>query len=506
MTQANEIHWDLLVIGGGINGVGIANDAASRGLKVLLCEKNDLASATSSASSKLIHGGLRYLEHYEFSLVKKALAEREILLKKAPHIVWPLRFILPYKQTQRPVWLIRIGLFLYDHLTKRNQLPASKLIHFQAKNSPLINTIHCGFEYSDAWVDDARLVVLNAMAAKQNGAVILTHTECKQAQPTKTGWQVKLNDLKQNKTVRVKAKCVVNATGPWVESLFSTVLHKPSPQQIRLVQGSHIVVPKIHTQDKAYILQNDDKRIVFVIPYETNFSLIGTTDLEYQGDPELVKITQPEIDYLIKAVNGYFKHKISNKDIIHSYAGVRPLVSTQPSDERAGKAQFVTRDYQLNVQSFESASILLSVFGGKITTYRKLAKTAVDKLAEYFPDMGQSVTETQVLPGGDFNQQTELLAELAQAYPWLPIAMLKRMVRSYGTLTYQIILHKHSIQDLGICFEKEQFYQAEVDYLIRYEWASSLTDILWRRSKLGLSLSSQAQLKLARYLYQALDT
>lgn len=506
MTQADNTQWDLLVIGGGINGVGIANDAASRGLKVLLCEKNDLASATSSASSKLIHGGLRYLEHNEFSLVKKALAEREILLNKAPHIVWPLRFILPHNHTQRPIWLIRLGLFLYDHLTKRNCLPGSKLVHFNPSNSPLINSIHRGFEYSDAWVDDARLVVLNAMAAKNNGALILTHTQCETARPTQTGWQLELTDLKQNQTLNINAKCVVNAAGPWVESLFSKVFSTPSPRQIRLVQGSHIVVPKIHHEHKAYILQNDDKRIVFVIPYETDFSLIGTTDLEYQGDPGSVKITQSEIHYLLNAVNAYFKRQLSVKDIVHCYAGVRPLVNADPSNENTdkNKAQFVTRDYKLDVQVIEDKSVLLSVFGGKITTYRKLAQVAVDKIAEYFPEAGQSNTETQVLPGGDFNQQAELLAELKQTYPWLPCKMLQRMVRSYGTLTYQIIQTNTSLADLGICFAKHQLYQAEVDYLIHYEWATTPEDILWRRSKLGLTLSAPAQRKLADYLAKAL--
>ncbi|MER2491300.1 glycerol-3-phosphate dehydrogenase [Catenovulum sediminis] len=502
---------DVLVIGGGINGVGIANDAAGRGLKVLLCEQNDLASATSSASSKLIHGGLRYLEHCEFALVRSALQEREILLQNAPHIISPLRFILPHQSHLRPAWLIRLGLFLYDHLSKRKNFNGSRYIKFD-QDSPLANEITAGFEYSDAWVDDARLVVLNAMAARQKGAQIFTQTRCIEARriTDKNGWQVKLqSNSKTNLVTTVKCKTIVNAAGPWVESLFTGVFPLNAPSHIRLVKGSHIVVPKIHDDPQAYILQNADKRIVFVIPYLKNYSLIGTTDIDFQGDPANVSIESAESEYLVNVCNTYFKHKIHVSDIVHSYSGVRPLVDGQNKH-----AQSASRGYSLFLQNIGSQNIgsqnidqdhqnvapLLSVYGGKITTYRKLAQKAVDKLKPYLSAaVAASQTLHENLPGGDFSCKQQLTAELNRRYDWLPKPLIERFVSSYGTLSFKILNGKLSISDLGLQFS-DYFYQAEVDYLIAHEWAKTLDDILWRRTKLGLQITHIEKQKLADYI------
>ncbi|EWH10205.1 glycerol-3-phosphate dehydrogenase [Catenovulum agarivorans DS-2] len=493
--QINEENWDLVVIGGGINGVGIANDAAGRGLKVLLCEKGDLASATSSASSKLIHGGLRYLEHYEFKLVKKALAEREVLLKNAPHIMWPLRFYLPHRPHLRPAWMIRAGLFLYDHLSKRERLAGSKLVHFNRENSVLIPEITKGFEYSDGWVDDARLVVLNAMSAANKGATILTQTKCINATDAAEYWHLTLEDSNTKQKTNIQAKCVVNATGPWVEDLFLDALKENSPRKIRLVKGSHLIVPKIHEQEHAYILQNEDKRIVFVLPYEDDFSLIGTTDVEYKGDPGYARIDDNEINYLLKVTNEHFNTSLCKADIVHTYSGVRPLM-----DDENDNAQAVTRDYTLHLQEQEFSAPLLTVYGGKITTYRKLAQAAVDKLQPFFPKMSPCLTKEEALPGGNFTDHSELTRELAKAYPWLPQVLLRRFVRCYGTLSYKILESAENLDDLGICFSKH-LYQKEIDYLIENEWARTLEDIIWRRTKLGLRLSAEQQKQIQSYIH-----
>lgn len=489
--------YDLLVIGGGINGCGIAADAASRGLKVLLCEQQDLAAATSSNSSKLIHGGLRYLEHYEFRLVREALAEREVLLKVAPHIIWPLRFRLPHQPHLRPALLIRLGLFLYDHLARRVTLPASTGIRFGATD-PLVSTIQRGFEYSDAWVDDSRLVVLNAMAARQHGATILTRSRCQSVSRHGKLWQVELSDQCSGQCSgqlsQYQARAVVNAAGPWVASLFEQTIPGPTPQKIRLVKGSHIVVPKLHNDPQAYILQNVDQRIVFVIPYEDDFSLIGTTDVDYQGDPAQVAISDAETDYLLQISNSYFRRQLTRQDIRHSYAGVRPLL-----DDEADSAQAVTRDYKLEWDAPADAAPLLSVFGGKITTYRKLAQAAVDKLTSVFPHIGPCVTAQQPLPGGDFANQAQLLRELSQSHSYVPAAVLQRYARSYGTLSHQLLIGCHSLADLGEDFG-HGLYQAEVSYLLNHEWAQTAADILWRRSKLGLRLDQAQQQRLAEFI------
>ncbi len=481
--MANKDIHDLIVIGGGINGCGIANDAAGRGLNVLLCEKDDLASSTSSNSTKLIHGGLRYLEHYEFRLVKDALAEREVLLKNAHHIIWPLRFILPHRPHLRPRWMILAGLFLYDHLSKRTTLKKSHGVSFDS-SSPLIDTMKKGFEYSDAWVDDARLVVLNAISAKNHGATIKTQCTCVKAERKKDHWLVHLKDNRTELTTTSKCKMLVNAAGPWVGNLFADVIEAKAPQNVRLVKGSHIVVPKIHNQEKAYILQNEDNRIVFIIPYEGDFSLIGTTDVEVDEDPSQVSISDNEIDYLIDITNKHFKHNITRSDIVHTYSGVRPLL-----DDESSSAQAITRDYTLEVDDQNELAPLLSVFGGKITTYRKLAEAATDKIKYFFPSIGPSWTKTTALPGGDFESTKALALDLTKQYPWVERHTLERYIRSYGTLSTELLSSCKNQQDMGEHFGAG-LYLCEVQYLIDQEWVLSVDDLLWRRTKLGLRLSA----------------
>lgn len=484
--------YDVLVIGGGINGTGIAADCAGRGLDVFLCEQHDLASATSSNSSKLIHGGLRYLEHYEFRLVKEALAEREVLLKNAPHIMWPMIFRLPHQPHLRPAWLIRTGLFLYDHLAKRVSLPASRGIRFDV-DSPLKKHIRKGFEYSDGWVDDSRLVVCNALAAHEQGATIATRTKCISAKRQEDYWLVTLQQ-QQQPTFQIKAKAIVNAGGPWVARLFDEALEEKSPQNIRLVKGSHIVVPKLHEQQQAYMLQNKDKRIIFVIPFEDNFTLIGTTDVEYQGDPSSVKISQEEISYLLQLTNSYFNKQLTPEDIVSSFSGVRPLL-----DDESDSAQKVTRDYKLELSDNEGKLPLLSIFGGKITTYRKLAEAATDKLVSFFPGTGSSNTKTRPLPGGDFGSTEELTRTLTQQYPYLNTATIRRYVRSYGSRSFLLLKQVQDQDDLGQNFGHGLF-EAEVNYLLTEEWAKSAEDILWRRSKLGLYFNQEQVAALENFV------
>jgi glycerol-3-phosphate dehydrogenase len=493
MSKTAQI-YDVLVVGGGINGTGIAADCAGRGLSVLLCEQQDLASATSSNSSKLIHGGLRYLEHYEFRLVKEALAEREVLLKNAPHIMWPMIFRLPHQPHLRPAWLIRTGLFLYDHLAKRVTLPASRGIRFGA-DSPLQSHIKKGFEYADGWVDDSRLVVSNALAAAEYGATIATRTRCIQARRQQDHWLITLQPAQQA-AYQIKTRAIVNAGGPWVAKLFDEALEDKSPQNVRLVKGSHIVVPRLHTQPHAYMLQNQDQRIVFVIPFEDHFTLIGTTDVEYQGDPGKVHISDDEISYLLDISNNYFNKQLQPSDIVSSFSGVRPLL-----DDESASAQTVTRDYKLELSTQLGALPLLSVFGGKITTYRKLAEAATDKLIEFFPQASGRWTATKPLPGGDFVDVATLSSELQTLYPWLPEQIRKRYLRSYGSRSHLILQQATTIADLGHNFGHGLF-AAEVKYLIAQEWACTAEDILWRRSKLGLYFTKEQTAALADFMAQ----
>ncbi len=490
-------HTDLLIIGGGINGTGIAADAAGRGLSVLLCDKGDLGGATSSSSSKLIHGGLRYLEQYEFRLVHAALKEREVLLKKAPHIMRPLRFRLPHQPHLRPIWMIRMGLFLYDSLAKRNQLAPSRKITCDS-TSPLIPSITTCFEYSDGWVDDARLVILNAIAAHQNGASIRPRTHFLHAEKQAGKWNVTLqsqNASQQN----VVAKAIINAAGPWVLSTLQNVQAEATIKPMRLVKGSHIVVPRLYPSDEAYILQNKDHRIVFVIPFENTFSLIGTTDVDYAGDPGSVSISGEEKSYLIDVVNQYFINKVSEADIVHTFSGVRPLL-----EENNASAHATTRDYKLELLGAEDAPLLLNVFGGKITTYRRLADQAINKLSKYWEHLGPSWTATTPLPGGDFKDKETLQAEYQQRFPWLSLSLISEYVRRYGRLCELFLDPATEKQDLGQHFG-HQLYQAEVEYLCSHEWAQTTEDILWRRTKKGLAFSPQQVNTLDSYLSERMN-
>ena len=487
--------YDVAVIGGGINGVGIAADAAGRGLSVFLCEKDDLASHTSSASSKLIHGGLRYLEHYEFRLVREALAEREVLLAKAPHIVKPMRFVLPHRPHLRPAWMIRAGLFLYDHLGKRKRLGASRSLRF-GPGYPLKPAITRGFEYADCAVDDARLVVLNAMAARENGADILTRTRCLRAERVDGLWQVDLQHA-DGSLQSIRARALVNAAGPWVASFIKDDLKLDAPYGIRLIQGSHLIVPRLYEGDHAYILQNEDQRIVFCIPYLDRFTLIGTTDREYSGDPAKVAITEQETDYLLKVVNAHFNHQLSRGDILHTYAGVRPLCNDESDNPSA-----VTRDYTLALSAAQGEAPLLSVFGGKLTTYRKLAESAMAELKPFFSQMGQSWTAHAALPGGEgMSTPQALVDELLARHQWLAPDIAKRWAVTYGSRTWQLLQGVTGPDDLGQAIGGGLFTR-EVDYLRETEWAVSTQDVLWRRTKLGLFTSASEQRALADYLAQ----
>lgn len=485
--------YDLAVVGGGINGVGIAADAAGRGLSVFLCEKDDLAEHTSSASSKLIHGGLRYLEHYEFRLVREALAEREVLLAKAPHIVKPLRFILPHRPHLRPAWMIRAGLFLYDHLGKREKLPGSRSLRFGA-GSPLKAEITRGFEYSDCWVDDARLVVLNAMAAREQGAHVHTRTRCVSARRSKGLWHIHL-ERADGSLFSIRARALVNAAGPWVARFIREDLKQDSPYGIRLIQGSHIIVPKLFDGDQAYILQNEDRRIVFAIPYLDRFTMIGTTDREYTGDPAKVAISDEETTYLLQVVNAHFKQQLSRDDILHSFAGVRPLC-----DDESDQPSAVTRDYTLALSGQPGEAPLLSVFGGKLTTYRKLAESALAQLAPHFPQMKPCWTATALLPGAEnLESQSAMVEALSARCGWLPTTLARRWASCYGSRSWLLLEGVQQQSDLGEHLGGG-LYAREVDYLCQHEWAIDAADILWRRTKLGLFMTPSQQARLSRYL------
>jgi glycerol-3-phosphate dehydrogenase len=493
--------YDLLVVGGGINGAGIARDAAGRGLKVLLAEKSDLAGATSSASSKLIHGGLRYLEQYAFRLVREALAERDVLLRNAPHIIWPLRFVLPHSDEQRPVWMIRAGLWLYDHLGwtpgSRSRLPGSHKLDLRepAYAGTLRPDFPTGFVYSDCWVDDARLVVLNARDAADRGADIRIRTGVTAARRVDGIWRARLTGI-DGTTTEVAARGLVNAAGPWVREVLGGALGFNQSPGVRLVKGSHIVVPRLYAGDHAFILQNDDRRVVFVIPYEGRFTLIGTTDIPFTGDPGSVTISTDETAYLCRAVSRYFARPVSPSDAVWSYAGVRPLY-----DDGSASASEVTRDYVLDLQVAGTAAPLLSVFGGKITTFRRLAEHALEKLAPFFPGLKPTWTATAPLPGGDLPDAdfAGYLDTLARSFPWLPAATLRAMARRHGTRIDRILRGAQREEDLGAHFGAG-LYAREVDLLVAEEWARSAEDILFRRTKLGLHLEPSAQRAIAGYL------
>ncbi len=494
---------DLIVIGGGINGAGIAADASGRGLNVGLYEANDFASATSSASSKLIHGGLRYLEHYEFRLVSEALAEREVLLRKAPHVAQPMRFRLPHRPFLRPAWMIRCGLFLYDNLGKRTTLPGSKTVNL-AKSGLLKPEMKTGFEYSDCWVDDARMVLLNVLAAKENNAEVRNYCRVEKAHREGGIWHVTILDVMTNQRFERKAKALVNAAGPWVKQFFDDGLEQASPRNIRLIKGSHIVVPRIHDEPQAYILQNKDNRIVFMIPYLDKFSIIGTTDLEYKGDPREVAIDDVEVDYLIDIVNQHFVKQLGREDVVWTYSGVRPLC-----DDESDSPQAITRDYTLELDAELDQAPLLSIFGGKLTTYRKLGEAALKKLEPHLTNMGAPWTANDTLPGGNFSCSREQLAKMIHTkYSWASEALLLRYVTQFGTYTWKLLEGANSEADLGIQFSSEAHgvYQVEIDYLINEEMAMTDEDILWRRTKLGLYMSESEQQAVTDYLKQKLQS
>jgi glycerol-3-phosphate dehydrogenase len=500
--QVKQKTYDLVIIGGGINGAGIARDAALRGLSVLLCEQDDLAQHTSSASTKLIHGGLRYLEYYEFGLVRKALQEREVLLRLAPHIIWPLRFVMPHDASMRPDWMIRCGLFLYDHLARRELLPGSVGVRFDRHpaGAPLKSGFRRGFEYSDGWVQDARLVVLNALDAAEHGAEILTRTACIDARRERGNWLVSLRSA-NGSLQQVHARALVNAAGPWVAQLLQETMALPSRKAVRLVKGSHIIVPRLFAHDYAYIFQNPDQRIIFAIPYEQDFTLIGTTDVEYHGDPAKVAIEAAEIAYLCEMSNRYFERQISPSDVLATFSGVRPLL-----DDASDNASSVTRDYALELDAAPGAP-LLSVFGGKITTYRKLAEQVVDKLAPLLGAYVPCSSDRTPLPGGDLpcRDVPGWLAGQQARYPWMPAALLSRYARAYGTRLERIIGQAKTLDALGQEVVPG-LYEAELRYLLDVEWAQTTDDILWRRSKLRLHLSQADEARLAAWLDAAFAT
>jgi glycerol-3-phosphate dehydrogenase len=492
--------FDIAIIGGGVNGCGIARDAAGRGWSVYLCEKDDLASSTSSASSKLIHGGLRYLEHFEFRLVREALIEREVLWRIAPHIVWPLRFVLPHRADLRPAWLLRLGLFLYDHLGGRHLLPPTRTLHLadDPAGEPLKPQYKLGFEYSDCWAEDARLVVLNARDAADKGAVIATRTRCLNGTREGGLWTLTVRDEQNRRTNKIRARALVNAGGPWVNEVLQSTLQTPPPAAVRLVKGSHIVVRRLYQHDRCYILQNKDRRVFFVIPFERDYTLIGTTDLDYKGDLDAVQASPEEVAYLCDAASSYFRTPVTADQVVWSYSGVRPLY-----DDGASEAQEATRDYVLKLDPAEDSATLLSIFGGKITTYRRLAEAALAILSRRLPPARKPAgwTGQDALPGGDFPTDgfETLVDETATRYPFLAQDTVRRLARAYGTRVETLLGGARTQSDLGRTFGAD-LTEAEVLYLANNEWAMSGADIVWRRSKLGLRMSETEIQDLDAYL------
>lgn len=488
--------YDLCVIGGGINGCGIARDAAGRGLKVLLLEKGDLACATSSASSKLIHGGLRYLEFHEYRLVREALKERKVLLDAAPHIIWPMDFILPHHKDLRPLWMIRCGLFLYDWLGWPKNLRGSKMLRFDRhKSGERLKKIYFrGFRYSDCWVQDSRLVLANAQDAAAHGAVIFTHTRCDGLKVQEDGlWQV-VYSCDQGEHHNVTVRSVVNAAGPWVGSFLQSAgldADENGVPQVRLVKGSHMIVPKQYDGDHAYILQQKDGRIVFVLPYENHFNLIGTTEEDFEGDPMEAHISSEETAYLLRAFNDSFDPQITARDIVHSYSGVRPLYDDGQDDAKA-----VTREYKFHVH--DTAAPMVSVYGGKLTTYRKLSENAVNKILRLLGEDGEPWSADSKLPGAQelFANHDELLQFYCARYDFLPRELLLRFVKNYGDLAQQFLKDARTTDDLGVHYG-DGVYEAEIDYMIAHEWVRSAEDALWRRSKLLLHISDDTKANIA---------
>jgi glycerol-3-phosphate dehydrogenase len=495
----DSTQFDVLVIGGGVNGTGIARDAAGRGYSVLLCEMADLASGTSSRATKLVHGGLRYLEYYKFKLVHEALAEREVLWTAAPHIIWPLRFVLPHVKGMRPAWFLRLGLFVYDHLGGRNLLPATKTLDLRRDEAgkPLKPTFRTAFEFSDGWVDDARLVALNARDAADRGTVVRTRTRVATAQRDNAFWRIELEDARSGARETVTARLLVNAAGPWVDEVITGVLGQRGAHNVRLVKGSHIVTRKLFDHPDCYFFQNSDGRPIFAIPYQEDFTLIGTTDLDFaSGDLGALAISDAETNYLLAAASAYFAKPVTRADIVWSYAGVRPLF-----DDGASTSKEATRDYVLKLVGETGEAPLLNIFGGKLTTYRRLSEKAVDMIGEAIGAKGARWTRAGTLPGGDFpvNGFEALVDGLRQSYPALEPDLLRRLARAYGTRAYSMLGDVKTVSDLGEHFGAG-LYRREVDYLIENEWALIAEDVLWRRSKLGLRASDDDKAALAAYM------
>ena len=497
-----QYDYDMFIIGGGINGAGIAYDASGRGLRVGLCEQDDLASGTSSKSTKLIHGGLRYLEQYAFRLVRESLGERECLLQNAPHLIWPLNFVLPHHQGLRPAWLIRCGLFIYDHLYRRRFLESSCKVNLRQNHlgQPLKDKYRLGFSYSDCWVDDARLVVANAIGARQQGADIMTRHQLINAVRKGQHWQVTVRDLNQQIDHIFTTRVLVNAAGPWLNQVLAC-LPQSSPPALSLIKGSHIVVPKLYEGVNAYIFQHHDGRIVFTIPYEQDFTLIGTTDVVLDEIPQTLDISTAEIDYLKQCVDEYFKQPLKTDDIVYSFAGIRPLQQDEEQD-----AQSLSRDYCLQLDRGHHQAPLLNVIGGKITTYRRLAEQVMQTLKDYLPPHNKAWTANKALPGGNMEDSNfiRFLAQCKRHYPWLPTHTISRLAHQYGTRINKLLKDIHSEADLGTCFGAD-LYQVEVDFLVHFEWAETAEDILWRRTKLGLRFSPAQITHLTEYLRQFTD-
>ncbi len=502
-------HVNVFIIGGGINGVGIARDAAGRGFSVALCEMKDLASGTSNWSSKLVHGGVRYLEHYEFMLVRKALKEREVLWAAAPHIIRPMRFIMPHHKDLRPAWFLRLGLFLYDHIGGRKLLPATKTVDLVNGifGKPLKAMFKKGFQYSDCQVDDARLVVLNALSAKEKGAEIAVNTECVSARRDGDVWKVETRDHKTGETKHYSADMVINAAGPWVDAVLGSAFGKNDSKNVRMVQGSHIVMPKMYDHDNCYIFQNGDGRIIFAIPYTQDTTLIGTTDKDYEGNPRDAEISQEEIEYLCNAASEYFEKPVLQENIVWTYSGVRPLY-----DDGASAAQEATRDYIFKQEggkgseTSQTGAPLINIFGGKITTYRELAERMMDRIEDNLGVKGRPWTERAPLPGGDFPTEgfDALVGKMAAKYPFLEAEHLRRMCHAYGTRISMVLGQASSVDQLGEDFGNG-LYEAEVRYLATNEWATNADDIVWRRSKLGLVMSDEQIAALDTWMQAELD-
>jgi len=490
--------YDLLVVGGGINGCGVARDAAGRGLRVLLCESGDLAEQTSSRSTKLIHGGLRYLEQYEFRLVREALREREVLLSMAPHLVWPMRFVLPHNQHLRPAWMIQVGMLLYDYLAGRKVLKASRCVNLSQHTAgrALKDDSNKGFIYSDCATYDSRLVVLNAIDAAEHGAAIFTRTKCLVARRQDNHWIAALQDTVTDRRFDVTARALVNTTGPWVNAFIDDALKIPTAYRIRLIKGSHMVVPRLFAHDYAYILQHNDRRIVFVIPFEKNYSLIGTTEVDYDGDPAQASMAEGEVAYLCDVINRYFTVQTHPQDVLWTYAGVRPLF-----DDAASSASTVSREYILELDNGAGRAPLISVFGGKLTAYRQVAEHTLAKLLPAMKIKAGAWTSEpgHPLPGGDLTDFSVFVRELAQQYPGLPKSTIQRLARLYGTRARSLLDVADKVSALGRCFGAD-LYEAEARYLVDKEWARTAEDILWRRTRLGLQFSTQQVNQLQEWL------